>query len=245
MVVEPTLNIFHYIIVAGLGALLGAAELISRYRDDPWKTVFTVPGFAYLSTNIITSLAALYVIAILQMDFGVKPELGLCQSEDTSCINTATIQTSKHILLYQILLASFGAAAFFRSSVFNIKAGDSSVSIGPAIIYDIIIAVIDRDVDRKRAQVRADVVDKLIKGLDYSEASGELPTLCFGLMQNVKEEEQKQVKLAVIALNNNEQDLSEYNQLMMLGLILIEITGPEVLEKAIDKLRHIIAKPPD
>jgi hypothetical protein len=45
--------------VAVLGGLVGASELISRYKDNPFAALKTWPGVSYISINSIASVAVL------------------------------------------------------------------------------------------------------------------------------------------------------------------------------------------
>jgi len=48
--------------VAVLGGLVGTSELISRYKDDPWAAIKTLPAIFYVVINCAGSLAALGLI---------------------------------------------------------------------------------------------------------------------------------------------------------------------------------------
>jgi len=53
-----------YVIVFLFGALVGIAELVSRYRDEPSKAILSIPGFLYIFVNVCAACLALYMIDI-------------------------------------------------------------------------------------------------------------------------------------------------------------------------------------
>ncbi|MEM6676871.1 MAG: hypothetical protein AAF675_03240 [Pseudomonadota bacterium] len=109
-----------YTLVFLLGALIGFAELISRYRDDP-GALFRIRAVGiYVVINGVISLAALYLIQVFDV---------------VEAADGATLTTSTE-LIYEILLASFGGAAFFRSSIARAKAGDMEVAVGPSFLIE-------------------------------------------------------------------------------------------------------------
>jgi hypothetical protein len=75
----------------------------------------------------------------------------------------------------QILMAGVSAMAFFRSSLFVVRAGDRDVGVGPSGFLQIFLTAADRAVDRKRAAARYDVVAEVMKGVDFNKALKALP----------------------------------------------------------------------
>jgi len=81
--------------VALLGGLVGASELISRYKDDPFAALKTWPGASYISINSAASVVA----------------LGLIHGYGWFGASRWT----------QILMAGVSAMAFFRRSLFVVR----------------------------------------------------------------------------------------------------------------------------
>ena len=103
--------VVQYIVVGLLSALLGGAELISRYRDDP-NTLAKMPAtYLYLVFNVLVGCAALYLIGV----FGLTPDV----VEDGTGADPGTDPEKTDIKnsITNVLIAGFGGAAFFRSSV--------------------------------------------------------------------------------------------------------------------------------
>jgi len=51
-----------YLIVAAIGIFSGGVELVTRYRDNPWRAVCSLPGSLYLAINIGAAVMALFFI---------------------------------------------------------------------------------------------------------------------------------------------------------------------------------------
>ena len=88
-------------------------------------------------------------------------------------------------LLKTVLLVGFGAAAFFRSSFFKLRTNDGELSVGPGLIIEVFLKVIDEAVDRNLGETRLDDVTKIMQGVSFTKAKTELPTLCFGALRRL------------------------------------------------------------
>jgi hypothetical protein len=214
-------NPARYAAVALFGILVGMTELISRYRDKPTAPLGTVPGLIYIATNAIASIAALWVLQRqnVNFDFGGKlpPELG------------------------QVLLAGFGTMFLFRSALFVVRVGDSDVAIGPAAVLQIILNAADRACDRLRAGPRSEHVYKIMRGVSFERARIALPLHCLGLMQNVSIAEQTQLMQTIDALAS--KSMSDEVKAYNLGLLMMNVVGEDVLERAVGVLGPLILGP--
>jgi hypothetical protein len=128
-----------WLAVAALGAIVGASELISRYRDQPGAALRTWPAIVYIGINAVASVVALGLIQVNSW---------FAQSRWT-----------------QILMAGISAMAFFRTSLFVVRAGDRDVGVGPSGFLQIFLSAADRAVDRQRAAARSDAVGVVMKGV--------------------------------------------------------------------------------
>jgi hypothetical protein len=134
----------------------------------------------------------------------------------------------------QILMAGISAMAFFRTSLFIVRAGDRDVGVGPSGFLQIFLGAADRAVDRLRAAVRSEAVARVMKGVDYEKAKESLPEYCLALMQNVPVEDQQSL---VRALKNvNMQQAEPSVKALLLGLELINVVGVDVLTTAVKSL---------
>jgi hypothetical protein len=202
--------------VAVLGSVVGASELISRYKDAPESALKTWPAIFYINVNSAASLGALGLIRTNGL-FGASRWM-------------------------QILMAGVSAMAFFRTSLFIIRAGDRDVGVGPNGFLQIFLTAADRAVDRKRASARSDAVATVMKDIDFAKALQALPPYCLALMQNVAPEDQQELSRALEALDQRVADPSVKTRL--LGIELINVVGADVLTTAVESLGDRIRSVP-
>lgn len=207
-------SLLDYLTVALLGVLVGAAELISRYRDAPARAVYNLPAAIYIALNLCASIAALAIVHVYGWTFGV---------------NGAAAQRWA-----QIGMAGTSAMALFRTSLFTIRAGDHDIAVGPSTFLQIFREASDRAVDRLRAKARGDQVGEWMTDIDYDKASRGLPPYCLALMQNVPDDDQVKLKNSVVLLNNAAIDPAI--KVRILGLQLMNVVGPNVLIAAVGSL---------
>jgi Big-like domain-containing protein len=210
----------RYIAALYIGALVGASELVARYRDAPERALWTVPATLYVLINAVASTTAMYVVT----------RFGIVKGE-----------TSERIIVTQIFLAGFGAMAFFRTSIFTYRVGDQDIGIGPVAFLQVILKASDRAVDRLRANERAAAVDKSMAGVSFNRAQAALTTFCLALMQNVPPDEQKTVSDSVNSLKASTV-LDDDTKAKSLGLALMNVVGDKVLATAVERLRTQIQK---
>ena len=209
----------RYIAALYIGALVGASELVARYRDSPERALWTVPATLYVLINAAASTTAMYVIAHFGIVKGESPE---------------------RIIITQIFVAGFGAMAFFRTSIFTYRVGDQDIGIGPVAFLQVILKASDRAVDRLRADARASAVETAMAGVSFNRAQAALTTFCLALMQNVPPDEQKTVGDAVNSLKAS--TLDNDTKAKSLGLALMNVVGEKVLSAAVQRLRNQIQK---
>lgn len=205
-----------YLAVMLLGALVGFVEVVSRYQDAPFRTAVTWPGMLYMLINAFVAAGALWLIRLFGWEFTVS--------------NTTQI-TEETTRWTQVLTAGLGAMAIFRSSLFVLGKEGNEVSVGPSAVLQILLAAIDREVDRQRGQDRAGTVGNL-KRIAYESVKGELLLLSQRLMQNLSDSERKAIVEAIreIEIESADPEVRKY----MLGLKIIEFVGPDVLKQAIE-----------
>lgn len=211
-----------YYVVAALGLLIGAAELISRYRDEPLRAIASVAAFTYVLINVLAALAALYVIDAFDWRFGVAADAG-----------EGVLRTT------QVLVGGFGAMTLFRSALFNVRVGESDVGIGPSGVLQVLLDAADRAVDRNRAAPRAVEVAKLVGSVSFDKAHDLLPAFCFALMQNLPPATQEAAANEIKALANS--GISDRGKSLIMGLTLMNVVGEDVLKAAVDALRSEIS----
>ncbi len=209
-----------FLVVLGLGALVGCVEILSRYKDAPFRVAFSRPGLTYTIINALVAGLALLTVRLFGWTFTDNPE------------------TSAEVTRWtQVFVSGLAAMTLFRSSLFNFHMTDQDISIGPNAILQILLVAVDKEVDRLRGKERAKIVEEALDGIPFDEAVINLPTVSIALMQNLSREDQDQIIQSVKALNSEEaKSMPERMKTMSLGLTLLTVVGEDILKAAIDLL---------
>jgi hypothetical protein len=207
------IGIFALVFLAG--ALVGLGELLSRHRDYPTQAALSVPSISYLILNGVLSVVALLIVSLSPPDW----------LKDGS--NLDPVKT--------VLTVGFGAAAFFRSSFFKLRTPDGDISVGPGLIIDVFLRVIDDSVDRKLGEQRLDDGSAIMANVNFSKAAKALPTYCFAGLRRLSPEAQQQIALQIKALSDA-TDIDDDTKAVALGLAIMSLTGKPILKKAVDHL---------
>jgi hypothetical protein len=220
----PALKIpLAYMLALLFGALVGGTELVSRYRDKPAAALSNWPAVLYMSVNAIASAVLFFLL-------------------HTGRLNIPVDVFANSKILDDLALAGFGAMALLRTSLFTIEVARSSIAIGPAAVLQVILRVADRETDRQRAGPRARRVKDIMRGVSFASASVALTEHCARLMQNVSVEERADLDQEIIALRSR-ADLSDEAKAYVLGLLLMNIVGEDVLQEAVAALGTRIRNP--
>ena len=198
-----------------IGAFVGMVEILSRYRDAPHKAVLTTGGIIYMLVNAGASVFALFLLQVYA--------------------DTPYNQADPQLLVTQVLAAGFGSAAVLRTSVFRVNISGQDVSIGPGVLLDTLLSVTDRSVDRSRAAERDRMLKQIASEIDFEKAVENLPAYCIALMQNLGEEEQKELASQIRYIKSLKESSNRVKS-MQLVLALSNFVGPEVILRAIDAL---------
>jgi hypothetical protein len=222
-VTVPAIPVAWCFATAVFGCIVGICELIGRYRDAPFDAIRCPAAITYLVVNGLAAVCAYTIIITMDWGFDAGP-------------------AAKPLV--QAAVASFGAMAFFRSALFNVKAGDTEVAVGPAILFQILMFATDRAVDRTRGQQRSDLAAQIMKGVSFKLAKEALPAFCFELMQNVPLDEQQHFRQVVDALASKpSSDMRDSVKSLNLGLMLMNVVGKQVLSTAVRALGERIQGP--
>ena len=209
-----------YAVVLVFGIAIGTAELVARYRDDPWDALGSWPARIYIALNGAASFFAYLLIVSFKWDFGAS-------------------ELQKPWI--QAMVAGFGSMAFFRSSLFTLRVGQTEMAVGPGVLFQILLNATDRGTDRSRAKPRSDIVTKIMQGVSFDAAQAALPNFCFELMQNVPETERLQFRTIVETLAK--QPMRDTVKAYNLGLMLLNVVGERVLEAAVTAMGPQIQGP--
>lgn len=222
----PAEHIGRAISVMLIGAVVGAVEILSRYRDEPWIALRAPMALAYMFIN---AFASLFCYALLQT-FDLNAELTLGQGDEAG---TVMNEFGRSVL--QVMIAGFSAMAFFRSALFTARVNGNDIAVGPGLIFQALLNATDRSVDRERAIPRATRIPKLMASVDFEKASLALTAFCFGSMQNVSAAEQLSLR-EQIATISDQKTMERSVKSHLLGLLLVNLVGFRVLEEALKSL---------
>lgn len=205
----------NYLFAAAIGMLLGAAELISRYRDRPRRLAGQSAAWVYLAISAAAaSAAALLLIDRFDWDFG---------------------QSSGSLRTTHVLVAGLGSAVLFRSSLFILKVGDENVGMGPSYVLTSLLGAADRSVDRDQAGERLRAAGEDMAAVDFSKAKVTLVSACLAAAANVSADDSARLRTAVDALSAA-ASIPESAKSLVLGMLIIDTVGAEVLSQAVESL---------
>lgn len=206
-----------YVTVAGLAALVGTGELVSRYRDEPGRAFKSPAATFYLVLNVAAGVFALAMIDVFDWRFGFHAE-----------------GNPQALAWIRVMIAGTASMTLLRSSLFLVRIGNQDVGIGPSSFLMVLLKATDRAVDRRRATERDKIISDVMKDVSFTKAFAVLPAHCFGLMQNLSKEEQAEVAQQVSAIRDAKT--SDRAKAYLLGLTLLNLVGARVLRDAIATL---------
>ena len=126
-----------YIIVAIIGALIGIAELVSRYPDSPTAALKNYATAIYAIVNSVASMATLLFIQEFEM---VKWEGA----------------TDQNRALIEMLIAGLGASAILRVGL-SVQVAGRNVNVSLMTILEPILKAADNEVDSASASGRLSI----------------------------------------------------------------------------------------
>jgi hypothetical protein len=206
----------QFISVTILSGSVVYGELISRYRDAPGRLLSADPTVVYLCVNIAAGTTALALVK----EFGA-------------------VTVDQHKLVYEALLAGFGAIAFFRTSLFTLRVAGTDLGVGPSTLLKALLDSSDMMLNRWQALNRGAQVKAIMKDVDFDKAKSALPTTCFTLMNEFPPSVQASVAEQIKKLADD-ATMSKEAKTMILGIYLIQQVGTDVLERAVETLDKTI-----
>jgi hypothetical protein len=206
-----------------IGTSVGAAELVSRYRDEPIVALTQTAGGIYLAIMGLTSFAA-YLLLINYTD--------------------QLIPAAKDDQLLLALIAGFGAMALLRSKFFTLRTdqGDD-IALGPDAAVSAFLNAADRNVDRHRADQRLDLVMKET-AFSYQPARAKaFLEIQLAAFQNLSEGEKREFKSTIDTVFSS--GYSDRLKLQAISYGLLNVTGEDTYRNIIDKLKTLSTTPLD
>lgn len=201
--------------VIGTGTAL--VELLSRYRDEPFKVIATSQfAWVYLLLNALLALGA----------HGV-----LLDSSYAPIADAAEVPSGRAALG---MIAGLAAAVVLRSKVFTARIGDEQVSIGPGYVVDQLLSIIDAQIDRRRALERVRIVVDVMTGRDFEGSKQHASTMVTGSRQSLSLQDQKD--LANQMREIIDRQIPDQEKSYALGFVLLDFMGEEFLREVATNL---------
>lgn len=216
----PDPNIFGpglwYLLTFLIGVFVGMTEILSRYRDDPWKASVSGPGFVYMLANGLLSVGAYWIIVKYQIFPGIE-QPGFPAA----------------------MVAGFGSMAVMRSKFFVYTSEDGKdVSVGPEIVLDIFMKTVDKQIDRKQAIRRQKLITQQLEGImNFSKVVEYFDTAILSF-QHMTPEDTQGWKQEMEKLDAS--DLPEKVKIYALGYALLNITGEGHFKHCVEELKKYI-----
>jgi hypothetical protein len=201
----------YYLMVCLLSALWAAIELLSRYKDEPFKVLLSSAYcFLFVGLNAVVS--------------------GLCYAY-LSEIAPASLE-----LVRNVCLAAFGAPLVLRSRLFDIRSGDRIVQVGPGFLIDEFLRIVDRQIDRKRAIFRFAIVTAGMKGIDFETVKGRVHLLVTNSLQHLSQTESATFKKEIEAITTN-TEIEKEHKAEALGFAILDLMGEKFFTSLMEELK--------
>jgi len=174
---------------------------------------------AYLILNGVISLAAFAVLHRYQDQ--IFPSL-------------------KSDLFLTSVIAGFGAMAVFRSKFFTFRSVDGKdFPIGPSIVLDTVLRMIDSKIDRRRATERqAQVFDTTVNLHDFGNVANYIEASLTSF-QNLSQDDKTEIK-KVIDQYRGLTNWPDTLKSLGLGFAFLNISGEENYDQVISNLKRFI-----
>lgn len=189
-----------------LSVLLAAAELFSKFRDEPFLLVKSLSAWAYIVLNILIALCTLYLLTRTDI-------LGISETRD---------------LVKAAFISGLGSAVLMRSKFLKINAGGKENAIGPEIIINVFMETLESRIDRERALSRKTLVEKCMADIDFEKTWTYVITTIQGARQIATPESITELLNEVEKIQ--EGPLDPVNKSQALGYLVLDIIGEAFLK---------------
>ena len=223
-----------YAIAGGVSALVGVADIFTRYRDDPWGALASAPAVGYLTANAFFGIAAFWLTAILSL-----VDVGEVHAADGLTVE----------LIKSALLVGFAATLILRAVAFKVAIVGKDTEVGASTIVDALLRACDQEIDRALAKRKDDRIRQLMKDISFDRAKAFIPTYCLALLQNDEQRAERLGSLvaaiidfkAVDPAHGPEDPLADKQRAFLLGNILINLFGYSVAKGVVAGFRSDLA----
>ena len=212
-------NIYLFL-CACFGASVGAAEIVSRYKDEPFIAIMSPPGLRYLGLNAGMSLAAFYVLYHFRQTILIEDPLTMS------------------------IVAGFGAMVVMRSKVFNFETEKGETyAVGPDAVLTTFLTSVDRQIDRYRASRRQDLVYHETKSVIDPQNAPEFLKTFLVSYQNLSNDERAFVDSEIKRIYEGADFTSPRLKFMVIAFGFLNIMGEKNFKALIDQLKKYQSAP--
>jgi hypothetical protein len=213
----------YWLLSAVFGISVGGAEIVSRYRDEPFLTLRSKAGRWYMLLNGAISAAAFFLLIRYP-------------GQIFSSLRQDYFLTS--------IVAGFGAMIVMRSKLFSFKTDQGETfAIGPEAVLVIFLTSVDRQIDRYRASRRQRLVFDETKDItDATNAPGFL-TAFLNSYQNLTGEEKAKIKTQITDAYNSADLPTPLLKLMTVAFGFLNIMGENNFRALMSILKEYQQRP--
>jgi hypothetical protein len=188
-----------WLVTLFLGALFGIAELLSKFKDEPFHVIKSNPtAWGYILLNLIIAGTTFYFLT-----------------------ETNLFGKSEADLLKAALIAGLGSSLLMRSKFLKVTISGKEAAIGPEIIINVLLESLEKVIDRERAVVRKNLVEEHMADIDFSKAKGYVLTTIIASSQINSEETTKTLMTEADKIDNSKTE--DIEKSYALGYLVIDI----------------------
>lgn len=200
------------VVIFLLATLWAAVELLSRYKEEPHKVMYSSPYcYIYLAGHGLIGLSCYFLLYTYLPDL---PSIAM------------------------VCIASLGASMFLRSRLFDIRNEDRTFQVGPAFLVDESLRIVDRQIERNRADYRLNLVTKLMSDLNFEDIKAKVRLLVIKSATKLSDEQKVEFDLQLDAIGR-EPEFQGANQCFALGFVILDMTGEKFFVSLIRKLKEL------
>jgi hypothetical protein len=233
LVLWPGDLLVGYLIAGAVAAAVGFADILTRYKDNPWRAARSVPALVYILINGLFGVIAFWMAMVLD----------IIKVDALRVAGGAAITAE---LVRNALTVGLGAIILLRAVAFNLAIGGKSSQVGPSTIVDALLAACDQWIDRDLAKAKDRRVRQMMKDISFAAAQAFIPAYGLSLLQE-NEERAKRLGVLVSAIAGFQgQDQSpdaDTQRAFLLGNTLINVFGYSVAKGVIDGFRRQMTRP--